>query len=117
MGQANSDILCFFTEFNTQTHLHNRVHQADQCVTKAQYKAAVFFSRGNYPAAKKTLEKAISLHQQSPDKDTKCLWLMLFSLFQQVGDKNAFSALSFDFVDAFETSPPNMGELPTVFSY
>ena len=63
----------------------------------------VMFANGQDSAARALLEMFIRAH---PGIEGRRFWALLFDLLQVVGDRQAFDALSIEFTEACETSPP-----------
>ena len=65
--------------------------------------AAILFANGQDEAARVALENALRIHGAGVGER---LWLMLFDLYQLIGEKAPFDALGVEYARSFEKSPP-----------
>ncbi len=70
--------------------------------------AAILFANGQMPAAEATLRQAI--RSGSLGSGSQQAWLMLFDVFLNTGQKEAFEDMSLDYAAKFELSPPSWRE-------
>lgn len=89
-------------EFSESPHDFHVEAEVDPVDAEAE-QAAVLYANGQDDAARALLEDAVHVHRSGPGER---LWLMLFDLYRQLGQKSAFEALGIEFARAFEKSPP-----------
>ncbi len=70
--------------------------------------AAILFANGQMPAAEATLRHAIT--SGSLGSGSQQAWLMLFDIYLNTGQKDAFENMSLDYAAQFELSPPSWRE-------
>ena len=70
--------------------------------------AAILFANGQMPAAETTLRQAI--RNGSLGAGSQQAWLMLFDIYLNTGQKEAFEDMSLDYAAKFELSPPSWRE-------
>ncbi len=81
-----------------------QVQEVAQQVPAAIEQAAMLYSAEQTALACQTLQAA--LRQEDLGRFTPRAWGMLFDLYQELGRKQDFEALAFEYAAKFETSPP-----------
>lgn len=77
-------------------------------VDAAAEEAAMLFANGQDLAARALLENSTRIHRTGAGER---LWLMLFDLFRLISQKAAFEALTVEYTELFERSPPVWREM------
>ena len=84
----------------TKIEVHDQIHQVPPAVEQA----AMLFSADQTQLACSSLEAAI--HADDLGAFEQRAWGMLFDLYQQLGQQQAFEILALEYAGKFETSPP-----------
>lgn len=79
------------------------VSNGDSQLTPSEEQAAILHANGESAAAVPVLQAEIQ--EIRGQRRIEC-WLMLFELYQQLGDRTSFDGLGLDYVVEFEKTPP-----------
>lgn len=100
---ANPEDDGFDDDFGTWSDVSISVDQDVDPIEASVEQIVVLFANGQDTAARSLLETMVHAY---PGPEGKRFWLMLFDLYQVLGDRAAHDKLGVEYVHACETSPP-----------
>lgn len=93
----------FESDFSTWSDIGISVDQEVDPIDAGVEQVVVLFANGQDAAARSLLESFVQAYHST---EGKRFWLMLFDLYQILGDRAAYDRLGVDYVHSCEISPP-----------